>query len=70
MYRISMKPGTTILIKILEQADVLVTVMELRRKNIIYTVSALNTADKVGSPLRAITLTGQAPASGWPGFRC
>lgn len=64
----SMGPDTTILIKILGQADVLVTVMELRRKNIIYIVLALNIADKVSSPLRDITLTGQAPA--WPVFRC
>lgn len=62
-----MGPDTTILIKILRQADVLVTIMKLRRKNIIYIVLAPNTADKVGSPLRDITLTGQAPA--WPVFR-
>lgn len=58
MYGMSMEPDTTILIKILGQADVLITIMELRRKNIIYIVSALNTADNVGSPLRDITLTG------------
>lgn len=66
----SMGPDTTILIKILRQADVLVTVTELRRKSIIYIVSALNTADKVGSPLRDIMLTSQAPAWGWLVFRC
>lgn len=66
----SMGPDTKILIKILRQADVLVTVTELRRKSIIYTASALNTADKVGSPLRDITLTSQAPAWGWLVFRC